>query len=261
MYINDLFKVLREHKDIWWFLSKQDLNSQFRRSKLGSLWLVINQLSFAFGAGLIWAVVFGIDPIEFIPFIATGFAVWGFIAACFVDGSAALNISQGYIKQVNLPLPIYCARIVVSNIVRLSIGLTVAMSVVGLFGDFGFYNLFTLIPGVVLVLFCGFFISMTFSYLGAIYKDIGHALSNVFQLLFVLTPVIYPPEMLIKKGLWFAVYFNPLSSFIQVIRVPLVDGTFASAIDYIVLSVTLIVFVILSYKVSKKFENKVAYYV
>jgi hypothetical protein len=41
----------------------------------------------------------------------------------------------------------------------------------------------------------------------------------------------------------------------------LVDGTFASAIDYIVLSVTLIVFVILSYKVSKKFENKVAYYV
>ncbi|HCJ7259555.1 TPA: hypothetical protein NVD36_003362, partial [Vibrio cholerae] len=85
-HINFVLKSLSDKKSIWWFLSKQDLNSQFRRSKLGSIWLVINQLSFAFGAGLIWAAVFGLDPVEFIPFIATGFAVWSFVASCFVDG-------------------------------------------------------------------------------------------------------------------------------------------------------------------------------
>lgn len=258
-YILKLSQELKKHKDIWWFLSKQDLNSQFRRSKLGSLWLVINQLSFAFGAGLIWATVFGLDPIEFIPFIATGFAVWAYIAGCFVEGCAAFNISQGYIKQVNLPLPIYTMRVVTANMIRLLIGLTVAFLVVVIFGSFNLLSLFYIIPGLLLVTACGFFISLTLSYVGAKYKDLQHGLSNLFQLLFVLTPVIYPPEMLIKKGLWFAVYFNPLSAFIQVIRVPLVDGKFAHSADYLVLAITLITFMFLSFIAENRLKNRVAY--
>ncbi|MDE1330745.1 ABC transporter permease [Vibrio aestuarianus] len=258
-YIFNLVQDLKNHKDIWWFLSKQDLNSQFRRSKLGSLWLVINQLSFAFGAGLIWATVFGLDPIEFIPFIATGFAVWAYVAACFVEGCAAFNISQGYIKQVNMPLPIYTMRIVTANIIRLLIGLIVAFLVVTIFGSFDLSGFIFIIPGLVLVTTCGFFISLTLSYVGAKYKDLQHGLSNLFQLLFVLTPVIYPPEMLIKKGLWFAVYFNPLSAFIQVIRVPLVEGKLAHSVDYLVLVVTLITFIFLSYFAENRLKHKVAY--
>ncbi|HCJ7287637.1 TPA: ABC transporter permease, partial [Vibrio cholerae] len=246
-HINFVLKSLSDKKSIWWFLSKQDLNSQFRRSKLGSIWLVINQLSFAFGAGLIWAAVFGLDPVEFIPFIATGFAVWSFVASCFVDGCASFNVSQGYIKQVNLPLPIYTMRIITASLIRLVIGLAVAICVVLLFGGvedpLGFLYL---IPGIILVVGSGFFIALTLSYLGAKYKDLQHGLSNLFQLLFVLTPVIYPPEMLIKKGLWFAVYFNPLSSFIQVIRVPLVENKHAQLIDYMTLFIVLALFAYLS---------------
>lgn len=259
-YLKELLSSLLAKKDIWLYLSKQDLNSQFRRSKLGSLWLVINQLSFAFGAGLIWATVFGLNAIDFIPFIATGFAVWGFISSCFVDGCASFLVSQGYIKQVKMPLPIYTMRAVCSASVRLFIGLIVALLVVAIFGQVSIVGVIGALLGTLLVVVCGFFISLTLSYLGAKYRDLQHGLSNLFQLLFVLTPVIYPPKMLIEKGLWFAVYFNPLSSFIQVIRVPLVDGQMASLIDYFTILMTIIIFVVFS-RISKvKFENKVAYY-
>ncbi|MBY7818083.1 ABC transporter permease [Vibrio fluvialis] len=259
-HLKYILKSLVDKRNIWWFLSKQDLNSQFRRSKLGSLWLIINQLSFAFGAGLIWAAVFGLNPIEFIPFIATGFAVWAFVASCFVDGCSSFNVSQGYIKQVNLPLPIYTMRILSSSLIRLGIGLGVAFLVVIIFGGLNqTFGILYIIPGIVLVVSCGFFISLTLSYLGAKYKDLQHGLSNLFQLLFVLTPVIYPPDMLIKKGLWFAVYFNPLSSFIQVIRTPLVEGKPSLLVDYITLIFVLFLFIFLSRLVKDKLGDKIAY--
>jgi ABC-type polysaccharide/polyol phosphate export permease len=259
--IANIYTSLRDKKDIWWYLCCQDLNSQFRRSKLGSLWLVINQLSFAFGAGFIWATVFGLDPFEFIPFIATGFAVWGFISSCFVDGCAAFIVSQGFIKQVALPLPIYVMRVVAASFIRLLIGLAVAAIIVLGFTTIDSFAVLYVIPGVLLVGLSGFFIALNLAYLGAKYRDLQHGLANLFQLLFVLTPVIYPPELLIQKGLWFAVYFNPLSSFIQVIRVPLVDQAMASNLDYLVMFLVLFLSIVCSHFSRKKFENKIAYYI
>uniref|UniRef100_UPI0035146ED3 ABC transporter permease n=1 Tax=Pontibacterium sp. TaxID=2036026 RepID=UPI0035146ED3 len=170
-YIQNTFADLKAKKDIWWYLSKQDINSQFRRSKVGSLWLVVNQLCFAFGAGLIWAAVFGLDPIEFIPFIATGFAVWGFVASCFVEGSSALVVSQGYIKQVNMPITVYIMRSVSSNVIRLAIGLAVAVMVVFTFGGMKLVNPVYILPGLVLLLVTGFFVSVFCGLVGAKYRD------------------------------------------------------------------------------------------
>lgn len=256
-----LYRSLRDKRDIWWYLSQQDLNSQFRRSRLGSLWLIINQLSFAFGAGFIWAAVFGLDPFEFIPFIATGFAVWGFISSCFVDGCGAYVMSQGFIKQVAFPLPVYVMRVVVASFIRLLIGLCVATLIVLGFTEIDSFGVLYVVPGILLVGFSGFFIALTVSYIGVKYRDLQHGFANIFQLLFVLTPVIYPPELLIEKGLWFAVYFNPLSSFIQVIRVPLVEQNMASDIDYLVMFSVLFLSFFGSLVAHKKYENRVAYYV
>ncbi|WP_370279661.1 hypothetical protein, partial [Pontibacterium sp.] len=106
----------------------------------------------------------------------------------------------------------------------------------------------------------GFFVSVFCGLVGAKYRDLSHGLSNVFQLLFVLTPVIYPPELLLSKGLWFAVYFNPLSSFIQIVRVPIVDQSFAPLIDYLVVFVVLLIAIVSSKIASSRLEKRIAYY-
>ena len=83
---------------------------RFRRSKLGILWLVFPSLAFAFGAGFIWANLFRQPPGEFIPFVALGFAIWGYLAGSLVEGGNVFVNAQGYIRQVPLPLGVFVYR-------------------------------------------------------------------------------------------------------------------------------------------------------
>lgn len=259
-FIPQIISIAKKHKDVWIYLSHQDLNSQFRRSKLGILWLVINQLSFSIGAGLIWAAVFGLNPLDFIPFISAGFAIWGLITASFVDSCATFHNAQGFIKQVPLPMSVYVIRNYYTSAVRFSIGISVAFLVVLFFGKLSITGLLYFIPGLFLVLLLSFLIANIFSYIGVMYQDIQHGLGNLFQLLFVLTPVIYPPEVLIKKGLGFAVYLNPLTSIIQILRSPLVEQKPAHIIEYFFVVGYIILAMFIASKVKERIEKKVIYY-
>ncbi|BER96084.1 ABC transporter permease [Vibrio cholerae] len=259
-FISSNFNKAIKYKDIWLYLGKQDLNSQFRRSKLGIAWMIINQLSFSLGAGLIWAAVFGLNPVEFIPFISTGFAVWGFIAASYVDSCSVFHMSQGFIKQVNIPLTTYIFRHTYTSIIRFLIGISVALFITVISGHMSLIGFLMFIPGLLMIVILGFFSSYTMAFIGSRYRDVQHGLSNVFQLLFVLTPVIYPPQVLIDKGLGFAVYINPFTSIIEVVRKPLIEQTLASTLEYVLVLSYILIMIFFAYTLNRRMENKVVYY-
>ena len=69
-------------------------------------------------------------------------------------------------------------------------------------------------------------------YLGLRYRDFQHGLTGFFSLLFIVTPVIVPPEILIKKGISIVVYMNPFASLIEVVRHPIINAEFAELTHY-----------------------------
>jgi ABC-type polysaccharide/polyol phosphate export permease len=52
------------------------------------------------------------------------------------------------------------------------------------------------------------------------------------QVLFYLTPIIYPRSLLEQNGLWYVLEFNPLALFLQLLREPLMEGTIPSLLAY-----------------------------
>lgn len=254
-------RVAIEMWPIWTFLSHQDLRSQFRRSKLGVLWLVANQLVFAIGGGYLWAALFGLDPKTFIPFIALGFAIWGYMTSSIVDGCATFVIASGYIRQVPLPLEIYIARITYTAIIRLGIGLGVAISLGVLLGAIRIPGLFFALPGLALLLTLGLLSTAVLAYVGVVYRDLQHGFSNIFQMLFVVTPIIYPPEILVAKGLGWLVYLNPFAAPIEIVRAPLLTGAPAGAAYYALCAAFAVVLALLFSVVRRTFERRVVYYV
>src|SRR5262249_5300185 len=113
---------------LWTKLGAQIVSTRFRRSYFGILWLAINYLAFALGGGLIWSRIFQLDPAYFIPFIGVGFAIWGFVAGAFVDGSTAFVYAAGYIKAMPLPLSIFVMRALYAQGVYLFVGAGVALA-------------------------------------------------------------------------------------------------------------------------------------
>lgn len=245
---------------IWWFMSKQDLNSKFRRSYFGISWLVLQQLLFAFGAGLLWANIFGLNAAEFIPSITIGFALWGFIVASFVEGSSTFITSAGYIKQISLPLNVYVGRIMGLQLTILAIAFSVAILVTILFGSFHPMGILKAIPGLVLLILCMFGTMRFFGIMGARFRDIPHGLGSLFQMLFVVTPIIYPPSVLIERGLGWAVHINPFSSLIEVVRYPLLTGEFADPYHYILTGILTALAIGVSSILFKNLQYRVVYW-
>lgn len=242
------------------YLALQDMKSRFRRSRLGMLWLVFHQLSFSIAGGLIWAAVFNLNPLEFIPFLTLGFAVWGFVAAFFVDACGIFLVAHTYIKQTPIQKVTFIYRFVLVQLSYLSISLGVAVLVVSAIEPKNFLNLYYAVPGLLLILVVGFQIARFMAFVGVRFRDVPHAMGSLFSILFVVTPVIYPPEVLLSKGLWFAVYFNPLASFIDVIRHPILNGEFASVYSYLSIMVGIIVFALLARLVEHKWKDKIVFW-
>ena len=68
-----------KHFDLYYFLSKQDLQNRFRRSYLGIGWLVVQQLMFALIASVVWSRMFAVDTSTFIPFLVVIYLVPKFL--------------------------------------------------------------------------------------------------------------------------------------------------------------------------------------
>jgi ABC-type polysaccharide/polyol phosphate export permease len=254
-------KVFFSQRQIWHYLSQQDIKSRFRRSRIGIFWLVLHHLAFSLGGGLLWATVFGLNPSEFIPFLTVGFAVWGFIAATLTEGCGTFLIAHGYLKQLPLNQNIFIFRGSYTQLYYLFLAMMIAMVLTIVFGTFTIWGAVCIIPGGILLIVYGYAVIGLMSYLGIRYRDMAHAINGVLPLMFVLTPVIYPPEILIQKGLGFAVYFNPLASIIDIVRTPLVHGEFADFYAYCVVAFLTLCAFLARIGFESRWKNKIAYWV
>ena len=244
-FIKNEYNVAIKHFSTYLFISQQDLKNRFRRSKLGILWIAIHLLVFTLGAGFIWSKVLGTDPSIFIPFLTVGFVIWNFISGSTIDGCHSFINSSQYIKQFSLPYSIFIFRTFLVNVFYFSISIAICFFVMLVFGKLSIYNIIYCLPGLLILLLYAYGIIGAMAYLGTRYRDIHHALPGIFSLLFVMTPVMYSPELLIKKGVSFIVYGNPFASLIEIIRVPLLDGHFSELTHYlisIIFGLSLIIF-------------------
>ncbi|MES2214593.1 MAG: ABC transporter permease [Pseudomonadota bacterium] len=246
--------------DVYYFLALHDVKSRFRRSRLGILWIVIQQLAYAAGAGFIWSNVFGVNASEFIPFLTVGVAIWSFIAASMIDGSTTFVLAHGYLKQLPLPQSLFIFRTVLTQGLYLFIGLSTAVIVLIFFDKFSLLGTIYSIPGVCILLIYFYGASGALAYLGIRYRDLQHALTSIFSMLFLLTPVMYPPEVLIKKGIAIVVYGNPFASLIEIVRHPLIHHQFADYLHYVSATLFTIVMIIIRFYAAKKWERFVPFW-
>ena len=100
---------------MWGTLAWHDIRQRYRRSKIGPFWLTIS-MSVMIGAfGGLYAGLFRTDVAQYLPHVAVGFVVWGFVSGLTNDGCNAFIESQGSIKQVRLPLSVYVYRVGVAQ--------------------------------------------------------------------------------------------------------------------------------------------------
>src|SRR5258708_1454376 len=133
--LSDSLQSLRAWR-VWLFLGVQDIKARFGRPAIGPVWIFLKMFLFVAGAGVLYGVLIKQPMKEFLPYLITGFTLWGFIVTSLTESGWAFVGAEGYIKQFCYPKQIYLMRTLVSNTIILLITLPAIIPVQLFFRSF-----------------------------------------------------------------------------------------------------------------------------
>ena len=235
-----------ECRNFWLSLVVNDLHLRYRRSVLGVGWSLAHPLATTLVLGSVFHVIFDRPIREYLPCLLCGLGCWAYLTGVITQGCQNYIHAESYIRQHTLPLAVFPLRttLVVMIHFLIALMLVVALSV-GLRGWSHAPNMLALLLTLPVLLIFGWGISTISGFVNIAFRDTQHILEVVFQILFYMTPIIYPAEILARTPIGRIAAYNPLTPFIDLVREPLLNGCSASLSTwYSVLLITLVVVVV-----------------
>jgi lipopolysaccharide transport system permease protein len=121
-------------------------------------------------------------------------------------------------------------------------------------------ELFSLALGLVLLFLFGWAVTTLVGFVNVAFRDTQHILEIVFQILFYLTPIMYPSQVLASSRVGWILALHPVVPFLEVIRKPVLEGQPAPLACYIsAAGLTLLVGVIAALTLSWQ-QRRVVHY-
>ena len=277
-------------RELWTHLGWQDIKQRYRRSIIGPFWITISQGVIALGLGLLYSQLFR-TPIEvFLPYLSTGFIIWGFIQGCLTEGMETFIANEGLIKQVPAPLSVYVLRTIwrqtlllahnmIVYVVLLIIFFSALDSPYSLGSKDGAclpdkychpglsWNIFLAIPGFVLLALTAGWAALLLGIISTRFRDIPQLINSLIQLMFYGTPIVWPVDQLLSGGArdgasWALpiIKLNPLYHYMQVVRSPLI-GQAVSWTSWVVVGGITVVGWALALVAMRNYRSRVSYWV
>jgi ABC-type polysaccharide/polyol phosphate export permease len=208
-----------QRQALWGTMGWQDIRQRYRRSVIGPFWLTISMGVMVGALGLLYGTIFKQEMDEYLPYLSSGFVIWGLISSLVLDGTHAFTSGEFLIKQLTAPLSIHVYRAVWSNLIIFAHNIWIFVVVALWYGKNPGWVALLSIPGIVLVLINGVWMGLLFGLLSARFRDIPQIIASVVQVMFFMTPIIWRPTMVPERAL--VLDANPFYYLVEVARAPL----------------------------------------
>jgi lipopolysaccharide transport system permease protein len=222
----DRARELWRYRYLWWFFAADTMTSQFRRSKLGWVWLLLRVAGPVGLNAVVFGGMLGVEsggPPYFLFFLC-GTTTWVLFERSLLFVTRSLEQNRKLITKVYFPRLILPMSAVAPGLMYLGILLLVMIgTVIYYFRKEGLWYI-TLRPEL-LAAVAAIFLSLTFtvavglwtSVLQARYRDIRYGLRYVMPFWMYFTPIIYPVTAIPEKWRWL-VALNPMAPIVELFK-------------------------------------------
>ena len=222
-----------QHHHIITTLGWQDVATRYRRSRVGAFWLTINILVMIATLGIVFGTLFRQPMAEFLPYLAIGLIVWGFLSTLIIEGCTSFISVSDTILQIHMPLLTHVLRVVWRNTIILGHNLLI-LPLLFLF----FMKPVTLlamlaIPGFILFILNATWMMLLLAVACTRFRDLTQIAQNGIQVLFYVTPIIWSATLLPEHAGTALLVFNPFYHLINIVRAPLL-GEAPTALNWTV---------------------------
>lgn len=216
--MRDLVTLYR-HRQLISALTARDLKARYRGSILGFFWSLANPLLLLGVYTLAFTVFFPSDVARPYPlFLFAGILPWTFFSAAVLESTTAISSNAGLIKKVMFPAEALPLVVVMSHLVHFVLAMPVlflATLAFSFHGDVTIHSTMFLVP--FLMLLQTFFvagIALIVSSASVLFRDLRDIVTNLMQLGFFLTPIIYLIDRIASRPLRALLRLNPMTPFV-----------------------------------------------
>jgi lipopolysaccharide transport system permease protein len=200
-----------------WSMALKQFKAKYAGSVLGIFWVLINPLLMMLAITFVFTAVFKTEIKDFALFVLSGILPWMFFSGSLSETTPSLSAQKNVLHQFSLPKEIIPLSIVLSCLLNFLMSWVIIYPVF-FFRNPGIITMVVLLP-VIFILTCIFTsgISLLFSVINVIFRDLEHLISTLLMFWFWVTPIFYPVEMIPGNFRWIF-NLNPLSVFILFYR-------------------------------------------
>lgn len=256
--LTDIFSALQRYRLIG-TLGWQDVRQRYRRSALGPFWLTISMGVMIGTIAIVFGQIFKSPFKEFLPFLAVGLILWGFISTVITEGCTGFIAADAVIKQLPIPLAVHAFRQIWRNMIILAHNIVIFPLVLLAVGKPPSVDMWLALPGFILLVLNLTWISIFLGVVSARYRDIPQIIASLMQVVFYLTPIMWLPSLLPQRAGSYILDLNPFFHFLEIVRAPLL-GQLPSAENWITSIVIAVIGWILTIALYARYRRRIAYW-
>lgn len=209
------------NRDMWLYMGWQDIKQRYRRSVLGPWWITLSTGLIILTLGLVWSQVFKQAAAEYMQFFSVGIVIWTLVSGFLNESAIGITQFEGLIKQRKTTFFIFVLRVYVRHLIIFLHNLVIILLVFFYFKVNVTFNFLLFLPYFILfsvTLVCW---GMPIALFCARFRDMPQIVTNLIQVLFYLTPIIWRPEQIGNYENF--LIFNPIYPLVSVLRKPLLS--------------------------------------
>lgn len=215
----DEFKEIWSYRELMYFFTWRDLKVRYKQTAIGVAWAVFQPLL----AMLIFTIFFGYfakmptDGVPYPIFVLVGLILWQFFSGALTDISNSLVNNKDIITKIYFPRIILPISATISKFVDFLIACGILVGMMIFYGYTPRLSGLLILPLLIIItFFAALGLGLFLSSLNVKYRDVRYILPYFIQMMFFVTPVVYPASL---TGIWsWFLAMNPMTGVIKAAR-------------------------------------------
>lgn len=238
----------RPSADLWLLanLLRREIRDRYVGTATGLGWVLLHPLLMLAIYSFVFAFVFRIrlpgseNPLTYVVFVAIALWPWFLFQEGLMRAMGALRAQAALIRKTALSreLPVV-ASVLASCLIHLTGYALVLASLALAGGELKLRGLPLLLLSIASLVVVVMALGYLFAVLQLVWRDLEHAISPAFGILFYATPILFPLS-LVPESLRPYVAMNPLGWWLERLRDGLLRGTLPGVVDAVALAAAIV---------------------
>jgi lipopolysaccharide transport system permease protein len=218
------WKELWRYRELFYFFSWRDVKLRYKQTVLGFLWAVLQPLVMM----MIFTFFFGRAlniPSQNIPYpvyVLSGLVIWNLFSTGLTGAAQSMANNSLIVNKIYFPRLVIPVAAVLVSLFDFVIAFALLVVMLVWYGQSVAITALLYWPlAVVVAVVATMGLGCWLSALNLKYRDIRYVIPFLIQILFFLTPVIYPISMLKFPILQYVLVMSPSYAAVELFRIPL----------------------------------------